>query len=84
MRILFYILIGYLIYRLLRGLIVPGRNAGREDRYGTVNEMVQDPFCKTYIPLRDARKKVINGKEYFFCSEACYAKFVEETGKGEK
>jgi YHS domain-containing protein len=39
--------------------------------------MVQDPSCKTYIPKRDARRKVIEGKEYFFCSKDCADRFEE-------
>ncbi|RLC31218.1 MAG: hypothetical protein DRH37_03540 [Deltaproteobacteria bacterium] len=84
MRFLLYILIGYLLYRLIRGLIVPARNSGKDERRGTIDEMVQDPCCKTYIPLRNARKKIINGKEYFFCSDACYEKFITDRGKGER
>ena len=78
MRLLILALLGYLLYRVLGGLFRTGQKV-RETKTGTVvDEMVQDPLCKIYIPKREARRKVINGQEYFFCSEKCYNKFLKK------
>jgi YHS domain-containing protein len=46
-----------------------------------VDEMVQDPFCKTYIPRREAVRRRVGGQEHFFCSEECARKFeAQEKG----
>ncbi len=79
-RFLIFALLVYLLYRVLRGLIGPSQKTLRKNNGvgGAIDEMVQDPFCKTYIPLRDAQRKLIEGKEYFFCCKECCDKFEKE------
>ena len=43
----------------------------KSDKIGAVDEMIQDPFCKAYFPLRDSERRVIGGKEHLFCSKEC-------------
>ncbi|MCD6306005.1 MAG: YHS domain-containing protein [Deltaproteobacteria bacterium] len=80
-RILIFIFLGYVAYRALRKYLAPGPKpeppapAG----VGSVDEMVQDPLCKTYVPRRTAYRRTVNGREYFFCSEACADRFEEQT-----
>ncbi len=81
LRLLIIVLFAYLIYRVVRGFILPALKSGKTNAVGSIDEMVQDPFCKTYIPLRDAQKMAIEGKEYFFCSQECYEKFEGEMKK---
>ncbi len=78
MRLIILAFLIYLLYRLFRGFFGPGKRLERSENGGVIDEMVQDPFCKTYIPLRDARRKVIDGREYFFCSNECADKFKKE------
>ncbi len=78
LRFLILALLVYILYRVLRGVIAPVRKTGVNGKGGTVDEMVLDPACKTYISLRDAKRKVINGQEYYFCSKECCAKFEDE------
>jgi YHS domain-containing protein len=40
-------------------------------------ELVQDPYCKTYIPKRWALKKRISGKNYYFCKKECFINFIQ-------
>jgi uncharacterized protein len=78
MRFLIFVFLAYLLYRVIKGVLSSGqRPVSRNDR-GTIDEMVQDPFCKTYIPLRDALKRTIAGKEHFFCSKECADKFEKQ------
>jgi len=81
MRIIILTILGYLLYRVVRVVFSSRKTFKRNGNGGPIDEMVQDPFCRTYIPLRDAQKKIINGKEYFFCSRECAEKF-EKTMKG--
>jgi YHS domain-containing protein len=83
MRILFYILLGYLAYRFARSVFSTRQKIKRGGYEGElIDEMVQDPSCKTYIPLMDAHKRVINGREYFFCSRECADKFSKTSPTG--
>ncbi len=77
-RLLIFLFLAYLLYRLVRGLLAPVTKSGGKGKGGVVDEMVQDPACQTYIPLRDAKRKVIHGQEYFFCSKECCEKFENE------
>ena len=82
MRIIIYIVIAYLLYRILKTYF--GKRKGLEKRSSgsVIDEMVQDPHCKTYIPRKDAKQRVIEGHEYSFCSDECASKFELE-GKEE-
>jgi len=80
MRIIILALLGYLLYRILKVFFLSGKRLKKSRNGGPIDEMVQDPFCQTYIPLRDTQRKIINGKEYFFCSKECADKF-EKTMK---
>ena len=71
MRLLIFILLAYVLYRLVRGLFRSGEKLNKSENGGAIDEMVQDPCCKTYIPLRDAQRRIIEGREYFFCSKEC-------------
>ena len=78
-RWIILLLVGYLIYRFLRGVLsspkLPKRNPPQEIQ----DEMVQDPVCKVYLPKRQA--KVLNstkGVNYYFCSTQCREKFIKE------
>ncbi len=79
MRLLILAFLFYLLYRLLRGWMAPRKKFQRNDSSGAIDEMVQDPFCKTYVPKREAKRKVIKGKEFLFCSEKCAESFEKES-----
>jgi YHS domain-containing protein len=42
-------------------------------------ELVQDPYCRTYIPKRSAVKKRIAGKDCYFCNPDCLRKYLEKS-----
>jgi len=83
-RLLIFGLLAYLLYRVVRSLLSPSLKSGRENSGGTIDQMVQDPSCQTYIPLREAKRKVIAGQEYYFCSEECFKNFEKEIKTGGK
>lgn len=79
-KFIFLLIIGYLFYRLLRQFFQVTKDISKgKFNNGVIDEMVEDPFCKTYIPRREAIKRVIGGKEILFCSEKCADKY--EFGK---
>ena len=80
--IIFFILV-YLFTKLLKSLFLSSgkkryqfyRNAPTGN---SVDEMVQDPVCKLYIPKREAMTSVHSGTTYYFCSRECMHKFKSE------
>ena len=76
-RFIITLVLAYLAYRLIRNLFKPSRKIDAKTSGRVIDEMVQDPVCKTYIPRQEAIKKRIEGKDHFFCSEECASKFQE-------
>jgi YHS domain-containing protein len=81
MRFVIYLVLAYVAYRVLKAVIRPKDRISRGDNGGVIDEMVQDPQCKMYIPRREAIEKAVDGRTYHFCSDACAAKFLEEGKK---
>jgi YHS domain-containing protein len=82
MRLLIFLLLGYLLYRVVRRYLTGGQTVRQQGgNEGSIDEMVQDPVCKTYVPLREAEKRVFEGKTHYFCSTDCAEKFEEQLKK---
>jgi YHS domain-containing protein len=78
-QLLFLALILALVY-LVKTLLFPRRRTPyvtqkQEDAVVT-EEMVQDPFCHTYLPRSQAVRRKIRGQEQYFCSPGCLEKFL--------
>ncbi|MFH1351466.1 MAG: YHS domain-containing protein [Pseudomonadota bacterium] len=78
LRILIFAFLSYIAYRVIKRIFGPSKEIDRGPSGGVIDEMVQDPFCKTYIPRREAVKKMLDGKQLFFCSDECASKFESE------
>jgi len=39
-------------------------------------DLVEDPVCHIYVPLSQAYKKQISGRDYYFCSKKCSDEFT--------
>jgi uncharacterized protein len=78
LRLIILGILAYLLYRVVKGVFSPSTKIERGRGGGVIDEMVQDPYCKTYIPRRESVKRVIQGEEYLFCSDDCADKFESE------
>ena len=77
---LLYGLIVLLLFRMVTRSIVRffaaprdvqrSRSKGRP-RSRAVEDLVRDPVCNTYVPRSRALTAVVEGREEYFCSEAC-------------
>jgi YHS domain-containing protein len=81
-RVLFYIILGYIIFQIYRFFISLSRSA-RIKKPPTQKKqisgvMVKDETCNTYLPKEESIKKIYQGKEYYFCSQECLKKFLEK------
>jgi YHS domain-containing protein len=76
LRFLLFAILIYILYRIVKGFWGSAKQIHKSrNTAGVIDEMVQDPFCETYVPRREAVRKVIDGKEYFFCSTECAEKY---------
>ena len=82
-RLIFLGAVAWLLFRIVRKLLAVGtRNSSGSSRpRGSVDEMVQDPVCGTYVPVREAYRRVVDGKAHYFCSERCADLFEEQRSR---
>ncbi len=71
----------YLLYRLLFGRKkdnLPPKPAPDQVESPAQDVLVQDPVCKTYVPKSQALHETKDGKTYYFCSEECRKRFLDQ------
>ncbi len=78
MRFLILIILGFILYRMVKRVMAPKPRVEKTAPGEAVDELVKDPVCNTYVALGSAEKRVIGGKEYAFCSKACADRFEKE------
>ncbi len=82
MRLIIWVIVLYLIYRVVKGLFAVKRQGQRTVNGDEVEELVQDAYCKMYVPRRDSVKRIVRGQTDYFCSEECARRYELERGKG--
>ncbi len=83
-RILIYLLLIYIAYRVFRSLMTPSESSGRRSRGENgpaVDIMIKDPVCEVYFPKKDGICINIDGNEICFCSMECRDKFLNLQNK---
>jgi uncharacterized protein len=81
-RFLLFAFLLLLLYLLLRYLILD-MTVRRKKTSGEPGpeELVQDPYCQTYIPKNSALKKKISGEMLYFCNHECMENYLNKTKK---
>jgi uncharacterized protein len=75
--ILVLLYVGYRIVRMLRRAKTMNVKGSRVDDAPSKGEdLVQDPFCRTYVPKSQAYLKEIDGRQQYFCSQECCEKYL--------
>ena len=76
-RLIIYIALFYFAVRLVRSLFASA-STERKERTDAGEDMVRDPNCNTYLPVRQAISKKMGGELKYFCSEKCLKEYREE------
>lgn len=81
MRFIFTLILLYLLYRFIKAIFYPStkRNVDimpSNERFDE-DEMVKDPYCETYIPIRGSYSVKIKGESLYFCSTECLEKYKQ-------
>ncbi len=82
--LLFLLFVGLLIYLFFYEPSKKERERVRKQSPGPhqPRRLVRDPVCNLYLPEEDAIKLSWKGQTYYFCSEECKRKFIENERKG--
>jgi YHS domain-containing protein len=78
LRIILISVFFYLLLRFFKLLFLKppaNRRPPQKNTLGQVNEMVQDPVCKVYIPKNKSLSIQMSGSTYYFCCKECMNKF---------
>ena len=75
LRVLFFLLLFYLLYRLYFSARRPKRPAAKSGEDARGEEMVLDPQCRSYLPKSEA---MLRGDQYF-CSDRCASLYLSRT-----
>lgn len=76
-RLIILAAIVYLLLKWLRRSAPPQRQAPGGGQTRTIEEMMQDPVCGTYVPISQAVTLKREKEILYFCSEACRDKFLQ-------
>ncbi|OGP73413.1 MAG: hypothetical protein A2V86_14395 [Deltaproteobacteria bacterium RBG_16_49_23] len=81
-RLLFFVFLLLLLYYILHLLIrdMPSFKKRVKGKHEP-EELVQDPYCLTYIPKRSALKEKVEGQVLYFCDEKCRKSYVRREAK---
>ncbi|MCJ7782348.1 MAG: YHS domain-containing protein [Desulfobacterales bacterium] len=78
-RFILFVLLLLLLSAILRYLIKDIFTQSKKLNRGfEPEELIQDPYCQTYIAKRTAVRKKVEGRDYYFCSKECLRKFLDE------
>lgn len=68
----------YIAYKMIRSVSVRSIEPPDTARTAIGEDMVKDPNCNTYIPLKSAIVANIKGKSHYFCSKECEKEFKNQ------
>ncbi|MBS3907105.1 MAG: hypothetical protein KGZ49_08725 [Syntrophaceae bacterium] len=85
LRLIFFIFVALILYSLLR-FFFKSMLSSRKKKDGKqeLEELVQDPYCQTYIPRGSALKKRVTGRDYYFCNDKCLKNYVQKEVKNKE
>ena len=79
MRFIIILVLTYLAFNFLKGYFKSKgkqRVSGQQKRGVSGEDLVEDPYCHTYIPLSNAVTASVHGKAVYFCSKKCQEAFT--------
>lgn len=79
-KILIYILLIYIVYKVFRSIMAPSGSSTTRSHgeTGAVDDiMIKDPVCEIYFPKKDGICLDIDGNEVCFCSKECRDKYLK-------
>jgi len=79
-KVLITIVLIYVVYRVVKMFRRVNSDEVKAYRVDTAppqgEDLVQDPFCGTYVPKSQAYVQDIDGRKQYFCSRDCCEKYL--------
>ncbi len=72
MRIILWLILGYIAYRFIKGYLASSEAAAKPLKD---TEAFQDPVCGVYVSPEDATVGRLEGERIYFCSMDCLEKY---------
>jgi YHS domain-containing protein len=76
------VLLIYLLYKIIKIVrqLKPEENKINQSKSSPAEgeDLIEDPVCHTYVPVSQAYKREISGRDYYFCSKQCSDKYTLE------
>ena len=79
-RLIIYFTIVYFAYNFIKALISL-KKSNKSKNNNLAEDMVEDPYCGTFIPKSSALEKKSGGEKLYFCSKECWRQYKDK-GKG--
>ena len=81
MRVIIYFAVIYFLYRFIKKFFISnqakqGYVHGQPPKTSIGEDLLEDPYCHTYIPLSNAYKASLDGKTLYFCSKKCFEEYA--------
>ena len=76
-RLIIYFAIIYFAINLIKALIST-RKSDQSKNNNASEDMVEDPYCGTFIPKSSALEKKFGGKKIYFCSKECWQQYKDK------
>ncbi len=70
LRLIIGIIVLYVLYKVIKGWKAV-QGPSRKNLPVTGEDLVEDPLCHAYVPVSDACRISIDGKNLYFCSQKC-------------
>ena len=76
-KLLTFLVVGGYLYFSLKSFFSKKKPVSETAQHSEIadEELVEDPYCHTFIAVQSAYPKTIQGKKTLFCSEDCANKF---------
>ncbi len=79
-RLIIYFTIIYFAINFIKALISP-KKSNKSKNNNLAEDLVEDPYCGTFIPKSSAIEKKSGGEKLYFCSKECWQQYKDK-GKG--
>jgi YHS domain-containing protein len=72
----------YFLYRLFKAFFLTSEpkveNTLDREKIGKGEDLIEDPYCRRYLPMSQAFMTSIDGKTVYFCSRGCCEQYLSE------
>ena len=82
-RLLIALLLVFLVYTLVQSIkqFLERPDSQPPEKTAKGEDMLQDPYCGTFVSRSDSLSCSVGGVQYFFCKEECRDKYIAQVAK---